>query len=130
MSNPKTPRILIVDDERFMRTTVKQMLRLIGQFTFEEAGDGAAALLAVAGFKPDLVICDNGMAPMSGLEFLDKLRDHDDEALRRTPVIMLTGDAKEGTLLDAARMQVSGYLVKPVSPKQLGDRLRVVFGAP
>jgi two-component system, chemotaxis family, chemotaxis protein CheY len=42
-------------------------------------------------------------------------------------VIMLTGDANQGTLLDAARMQVSGYLVKPVSPKQLADRLRVVF---
>jgi DNA-binding NarL/FixJ family response regulator len=43
---------------------------------------------------------------------------------------MLTGDAKEATLLDAARMQVAGYLVKPVSPKQLGDRLRIVLKGP
>jgi two-component system chemotaxis response regulator CheY len=127
MNNPQLRRILIVDDEPFMRATVKQMLRLSGQFTFEEAGDGAAALNAVAEFKPDLVICDNGMVPMTGLDFLKKLRAHEDEALRRTLVIMLTADAKEETLLGAARLKVSGYLVKPVSPKKLGERLRQVF---
>jgi two-component system chemotaxis response regulator CheY len=127
MNPPENKRILIVDDERFMRSTVKVMLRAIGQFTVEEAADGTAALEAVAMFKPDVVICDNGMAPMNGLEFVAKLRGHAEERLRGTPVVMLTGDAKEATLLDAAKLKVSGYLVKPVSAKQLGDRLRLLL---
>ena len=126
MSDCQITRVLIVDDERFMRSTVRQMLKVVGQFTVEEAADGAAALAAVASFKPDLVICDNGMAPMSGLEFLAKLRTHANEALRSTRVLMLTGDAKEATLVGAARLQVSGYLVKPVSAKQLGERMHAL----
>jgi AmiR/NasT family two-component response regulator len=40
---------------------------------------------------------------------------------------MLTGDAAEATIHVAARLKVSGYLVKPVSPKQLGARLQIAL---
>ena len=130
MNKRENRRILIVDDERFMRSTVRVMLRTIGEFTVEEAADGAAALEALPHFKPDVILCDNSMTPMKGLDFVAKLRDHAEAALRGTPVVMLTGDAKEATLLGAAKLKVSGYLVKPVSAKQLAERLRGILDAP
>lgn len=130
MSQREVPKILIVDDDRFMRKTLKTMLRVVGQFDYEEADDGAAALESVSAGRHDLVICDVGMTPMGGLEFVAKLRNHPDETLRTTPVIMFTADTKEATIRGAAQLRVDGYLVKPVSPKQLADRLRAVFNPP
>jgi two-component system chemotaxis response regulator CheY len=124
------PRILVVDDEDFMRATVKAMLRVIGRFVVEEAEDGSAALAMVAYFRPDLVLCDVSMVPMGGLEFVRRLRGHDNEACRGTRVIMLTSDANETTILTAAQLQLNGYLVKPVSPKRLGVLVRAVFNLP
>jgi len=130
MSNLPGLRILVVDDESFMRSTVRLMLRVVGRFIVEEAADGAAALAALAVFRPDLVLCDVDMLPMGGIEFVEKLRYHTDHAQRGTRVIMLTADAKEATILTAARLQLNGYLLKPVSPKQLGALIHNVLKLP
>ncbi len=57
------------------------------------------------------------------MQFVEQLRGHREAALRDTPVIMLTGNADEATVLNATRLKVSGYLVKPVSPKQLAAHI-------
>jgi CheY-like chemotaxis protein len=120
-------KILIVDDEPFMRRTIKAMLRLVGHFLVDEADDGDAALALVPRFKPDLVLCDIRMPRVSGLEFVEQLRSHRKANLRQTPVVMLTVSADEATILDAARLKISGYLVKPVSPKLLGSHINAIF---
>jgi two-component system, chemotaxis family, chemotaxis protein CheY len=130
MSKHEIPRILIVDDDNFMRKTVRMMLRTLGMHEYDEANSGAGALAAVREFRPNLVICDIGMTPMSGLEFVEKLRNHPDTTLCDTRVIMLTADAKKATILSAAQLRVDGYLVKPVSLKHLGDHLRTSLGMP
>jgi len=124
---PDALKILVVDDEPFMRSTIKAVLRAIGRFLVEQADDGEAALEAVARFKPDLVLCDVRMPRMDGLQFVERLRARPDASLRDTPVVMLTADAEQGTILDAARLNVDGYLLKPVSPKRLGDHLQAVL---
>jgi DNA-binding NarL/FixJ family response regulator len=43
------------------------------------------------------------------------------------PVIMLTDHAEEATVIAASKFRINGYLVKPVSPKQLSDQLRNVL---
>ena len=127
MSDREPPRILIVDDEPFMRTTVKAMLRMIGRFLVMDATDGTDALAKVSSFKPDLIIFDIGMVPMGGIEFVDRLHEHDDIDRRQTAVIMLTADRNETTIMAATRLQLAGYLVKPVSSKKLGTLVNMVF---
>jgi two-component system chemotaxis response regulator CheY len=119
-------RILVVDDEPFIRRTVKSILRVVGQFQMEEAADGESALALVDSFRPHVVLCDVGMAPMNGFAFLEKLRSHHDEALRQTPVVMLTADASEGTVRAAMKLKPAGYLVKPVSPKKMSELLQTL----
>jgi two-component system chemotaxis response regulator CheY len=127
MKEPQLPRILIVDDEPFMRTTVKAMLRLVGKFAMQDAWDGDSALEKVDAFRPDIIICDVGMVPTGGVEFVEKLHIHPDPAMREIPIIMLTADRNEETVLTAARLRLAGYLVKPVAARQLGNLLRAIL---
>ena len=117
-------RVLVVDDEPFMRATIKQMLRHIRVTAVEEAGDGQSALDSIAVFKPDLILCDIGMKPMGGLEFVRRLREHPDASRRETSVVMLTVTGDEKVVKEAARLRISGYMVKPISTVQLGARLQ------
>jgi two-component system chemotaxis response regulator CheY len=120
-------RILIVDDEPFMRRTIRAMLRAVGRFIVAEAGDGETALALLATHKPDVVLCDIGMEPMTGLQFVQRLRDHPQHALRDTVVVMVTMHSDAATVRNAVHLDIKGYLVKPISPKQIADRLHIIF---
>jgi CheY-like chemotaxis protein len=123
MSHLEGRRVLVVDDDPFMRTTIKAVLRVINRFIVAEADNGDVALGLLAEFKPDVVLCDVAMPRMDGLEFVAQLRN--------TPVIMLTGESQQATVLAAERLRVSGYVIKPVSPKLLGAQLqRILANAP
>ena len=127
MSNLEGLKILVVDDEPFMRRTIRLVLRAIDRFDVEEAHDGDVALDLVATFKPDVVLCDIAMPRMGGLQFVANLRNNPVAELRCTPVIILTGVADETTVLGAARLQISGFVVKPISPKLLRAHLHNIF---
>jgi two-component system chemotaxis response regulator CheY len=129
MSIPGICRILVVDDDRFMRTTIKLVLRAVGRFDVGEADDGDTALVATDEFKPDVVLCDISMPRMGGLEFVANLRQHPVPRMRDTPVLILTGMSDEGTVRDAVRLQINGFLVKPVSPKALRAYLQKILGS-
>lgn len=70
-------KILIVDDSRAMRMVIKAMMREAGIRGAEivEAADGAEAFEKAEAESPDLVISDWNMPNMSGIEFLQKLRE-------------------------------------------------------
>jgi two-component system chemotaxis response regulator CheY len=123
-------RILIVDDEPFMRRTIKVVLRAIGHFDMAEADDGDIAVAEVERFKPHVVLCDVSMPRMGGLQFVEQLRGHRAARVRNTPVVILTGHADKATVLDAAQLQISGYLIKPVSPTLLKVQLHRILGSP
>jgi len=131
MTIPFTIRILVVDDDPFTRMTIKRMLGLIGQFQVMEAGSGAEALSLVTSFEPNLILCDINMAPMSGLQLVQQLRWSSDPKLNKMPVIMLTGNAVQETVMDAIKLGISGYLVKSLSAtrlrEQLAQQLRTVL---
>jgi two-component system chemotaxis response regulator CheY len=122
-------KILIVDDEPFMRTTIKAVLRAAGRFDVREAEDGDIALGEVELWQPDIVLCDITMPRIGGLRFVELLRKHPDARMHETPVIILTGRAEETTVVAASKLQINGYLVKPVSPKQVSQQLQKILAA-
>ena len=67
MSELEGRRILVVDDEPFMRMTIKAVLRVIDQFVIAEADNGVVAFGLVAEFKPDVVLGDVAMPHMAGI---------------------------------------------------------------
>ena len=74
-------KILIADDSRAMRQVIAHMLREAGFRGHQilEAKDGAQALQVVASDEPDLIISDWNMPEMTGIEFLQKLREADNQ---------------------------------------------------
>jgi two-component system, chemotaxis family, chemotaxis protein CheY len=122
-------KIFIVDDERFMRLTIRTVLRAVGRFIVTEADDGDVALAEIESSNPDVVLCDITMPRMGGLRFVELLRNHSEVRMRETPVIILTGHAEEATVIAASKLRINGYVIKPVSSKQLSDQLQRVLAA-
>ncbi|CAA7619113.1 Chemotaxis protein CheY [Candidatus Terasakiella magnetica] len=110
-------KVLLVDDEAFIRTTIRQILVLVGmpQGNVYEAADVKAALAETLRIRPDLVLCDIHMPDGDGFVYVGNLRKAPIPGVAATPVVMLTSDSGEEAVLTAKELKVSGYLVKPVS---------------
>jgi two-component system response regulator MprA len=114
-------RILVVDDDPMVATTIQRVLRPEG-YAVDVALGGAAALDLVKAQRPDLVVLDLMMPGLDGLEVCRQLR-----ADRELPILMLT--ARGGTA-DRVRGLDTGaddYLVKPFAYTELLARVRALL---
>jgi len=120
--------ILIVDDQSTMRTLIRGMLEKSGFASLDEADDGDVALNKMKQQAYDLVISDVHMPRMSGLEFLKQARGT--EALSRVPFLMVTTESSKSAVLEAIKLKVNGYIVKPFAPETLREKLSKMGIAP
>ncbi|MGE5503115.1 MAG: response regulator [Actinomycetota bacterium] len=119
-------KVLIIDDQEFVRTIVKKMLGQIGIGTVVEATDGNTGLSVAEAERPDLVICDIQMRPMDGFGFVRMLRTRPYGATM--PVILLTSHADPATVGRAKELSIDAFLAKPVLPPALKDKIIKVMG--
>ena len=117
-------KVLIVDDQQSMRQLMVASLHALGVKTTYCAEDGVEALTKLRSHPVDLLLLDAEMPRMNGLETLEAMRS--DEKLARVPVVMVTGRAEENFVQRARRLNIEGYLVKPVSASALGARIDAV----
>jgi len=101
--------ILVVDDSNMVRYTVVQFIQSMGHRAVE-AVDGTEVLPMVEEHRPDLVILDIHMPEKGGMEALTELRSN--PRFEDLPVLVLTGAADAKVVRQAARLKVSGYLIK------------------
>ncbi|HET6793808.1 MAG TPA: response regulator transcription factor [Acidimicrobiales bacterium] len=115
-------RVLVVDDESYIRDLVGTALRYEG-FEVSEAATGRAALKAVSEWRPDLVVLDIMLPDLDGVEVTRRLRSDG----IRVPVVFLT--AKDATEDKVSGLTVGGddYLTKPFSLEELVARIRAVL---
>ena len=118
-------RILIVDDFSTMRRIVKNLLNDLGFTNTAEADDGTTALVELQKAKFDLVVTDWNMPGMPGIDLLKAIRA--DESLAKTPVLMVTAEAKREQIIEAAQAGVNGYIIKPFTAATLEDKLVKIF---
>ncbi len=116
-------RVLVVEDDAVMRSFVTNALQRLGVREVKDCVDGDSALALVASFKPDVVLTDVHMDPTDGFEFVRRLREHPDHALRKTPVIFMSADSSSTTLQEALPLGTFGYIVKPPSSATLRAKL-------
>jgi DNA-binding response OmpR family regulator len=121
-------RLLLVEDDRFLRRACEASLRQRG-YDVLTAADGEEGLRLARAEKPDLVLLDLLLPKLSGLEVLRSLRG--DAATRGLPVLILSNSSREQDVSEITRLGVAGYLVKAdLSLKALGDRVaRILEGA-
>ncbi len=109
----KVARILVVDDERAIRDTLKGILEDEG-YDVTAAEDGAEALALFEKSPYDVVLCDIKMPKMDGVEVLEKLLELGD-----VPVVMISGHGTIETAVDAMRRGAYDYIEKPLDLNRL-----------
>ena len=106
--------VLIVDDSRIMRNTVKSVFSGMGLFcTFVEASDGEEALRQMEIYQVDLVLLDWNMPKLSGIDFLKRVRSMDQ--YRTLPIIMVTSESAKFNVIEALKNGATDYITKPVN---------------
>jgi len=112
-------RILLVEDDRFLRRAGEVSLRQRG-FGVATAVDGEEALRKIRAEPFDLILLDLLMPRMTGIEVLKALRA--DEATRGIRVLILSNSSREQDVEEIKTLGVSGYFVKAdLSLQALGD---------
>lgn len=119
---------LIVDDDKFSRTFIKTALYQIGMKNTREAASSEEAYEFLNNFKIDIILLDQQMPGKTGIEFAKSLKNGPQENFKSIPIIMITVDTKEKTVLDAKNLGIQEYLVKPISPLSLKKRILNAFG--
>lgn len=123
-------KILIVDDQHYMRKVLITMLAGLGVSRVYEAQNGQEGLQEVRRLNPDLVLVDWDMPVMDGLEFIRRIRTPGEFAIPDVPIIMLTGHGDRWRVIEAARFGVHEFLLKPISTNNLLDRIKAVLDRP
>jgi CheY-like chemotaxis protein len=123
-------RILLVDDEQYMRKVVRTMLLGMGVRQVLEAHDGPTGLEMIRNHAPDVVILDWGMPGLNGASFVRMVRSPETFPQPDVPIIMLTGHGERARVIEAVCVGVNEFLLKPVSTNALRDRLVAVLCNP
>jgi CheY-like chemotaxis protein len=125
-----TIKVLVVDDEPYMRKVVRALLMSLGVRNIFEAADGPAGLEAIRVHAPNVVILDWQMPGLDGAGFMRIVRSPDTFPQAGVPIIMLTGHGERSRVLEAIKVGVNEFLLKPVSQNALRERLVAVLTNP
>ncbi|MBC8031614.1 MAG: sigma-54-dependent Fis family transcriptional regulator [Pyrinomonadaceae bacterium] len=119
MSEQKTARILIAEDEANLRLVLQKELERLG-YRVQVAPDGEAALRKLEESNVDVMLCDINMPRIDGMEVLRRVHE------RPNPpeVIMLTGQATVETAVEAMKLGAYDYLTKPYRITELDVRVK------
>ncbi|WP_298376686.1 response regulator [Azospirillum sp.] len=122
-------RILVIEDQPFVRRTIVQILTQIGFQGIAEADNGETGMLECIRTNPDLIVCDIDMKPVSGLQFLAQLRASAEAANPSAPVVFLTNHTESEIVKQAMALGVNGFVVKPPSFAALKERVDRLLGS-
>ena len=123
MTPEERPRVLIVDDEKFIRDILADFLGMEG-YVVRTAEDGQAALSELGHAHYDLVISDLKMPRMGGIELLAWMNAR--PAFRSIPVIVLTSSSDQSEVNAAFAEGAKGYMIKPVQFPELEKLIQTV----
>jgi len=120
--------ILLIEDDAIEIMKLERTLSKIEvKHTIIKASNGEEALdFLKSGHKlPDIILLDLNMPRMSGIEFLDILKD--DVILQYLPTIILTTSENRADLLRCYQLGIAGYVIKPLKYEDYESRMKAVL---
>lgn len=117
--------VLTVDDSASIRQMLSFTLESAG-YTVIEAEDGKIGLDKAKSNSVDLVLTDQNMPEMDGLELIRALRGL--PQYKRTPILMLTTESGDAMKAQGRAAGATGWLVKPFDPQKLLEVVKKVIG--
>lgn len=123
---PKTAKIMVVDDMKLMRTSLRNFLKTLGYENVVEAVDGQEAVEKHAMEEPKFIFMDIVMPNLNGNEALRHIREAD----KKVAIVMLTSVSDEGLIKECEALGITGYILKPLTrdtgPSMLASMLERV----
>jgi two-component system chemotaxis response regulator CheY len=108
-------RVLIVDDAKFMRVMIRDILSGGGFEVVGEAEDGIEAIKLFKELHPDLVTMDITMPNMNGIDSLKEIRKLDENAR----VVMCTAMGQKAMVIESIQSGAIDFIVKPFQPERV-----------
>lgn len=115
-------KILVVDDDSYVSSSLAAMLESLDYCVLACAGSGADAVDMTRRLRPDLVLMDIKMGDMDGLEASKRILEQ-----RPLPIIIVTAMSDPEVIQRADQIGVAGYLVKPFMMKELTAAITMAF---
>ncbi len=112
-------KILVIDDEKSIRNTLKEILEYEGH-EVQDAQDGQEGLKKIEGEKFDIILSDIKMPKMDGMELLDKILELQND----TPIIMISGHGTIETAVEAIKKGAYDFIAKPLDLNRMLITLR------
>jgi len=123
-------KILVIDDEPFIRDLLVAYLERLNFTAIEEASDGETGFEALAWFDADLIILDLQMKPMNGLNFLKILRMGKRHRRRDLPVVVVSGVDDDAVFGTALALDANAFVNKQEGLDVIGNRIDRLRGQP
>ncbi len=125
-------RVLIVDDNDFMRKLLRDLLWALGcqLDNFHFAANGRDALIMMGDRTFDVVFCDINMQPMDGKQFTRHVRMEAKSPDPYVPIIICTGHAEIEHICDARDAGANEVLRKPITINNVYERIRAIVERP
>ena len=120
-------RLLVVEDIPSIRTLIARLLERLGCDDVYAVGDLDAAFTYLDTLGFDAVLLDYELERENGLTLIKRLRKDGAARNHDVPVIVLTGHTETVVMQAAVKAGANSYLVKPVRPERLGDRIADVL---
>ncbi len=118
-------KILVVDDFSPTRKILINTLAQLGYKNTDETNDGFSAMIKLKSAIYDFVVMEWNMSKMSGMELLEKIRK--DPTLKQIPVLMVTEDGEQETIVAAVKAGLNAYVIKPVEVNDFAEKMEYIF---
>ncbi|MDD3841029.1 MAG: response regulator [Clostridia bacterium] len=117
-------KIILVEDEEFVRNAIRDIIdwKALGFELVGEAGDGHQALELLEKVQPDVILTDICMPFMDGFELAKRAK----EIYSTVKVVIITGYDEFEYAQQAVQLDVSDYILKPITPKEFSDTLKKI----
>ena len=123
MSSLSDIQVLIVDDNRQMRSLMRTLLRAAGVYRVAEAGDALEAFDLMRANPVHLILVDWMMTPVDGIAFTRMVRLSAESPDATVPILMMTAHTEASRVAAARDSGVTGFLKKPISARVLFERI-------
>ncbi|WP_272893635.1 response regulator [Heyndrickxia oleronia] len=117
-------KILVVDDAKFMRVTLTNMLKKANHVVIGEAENGREAVELYRKLKPEIVTMDITMPEMTGLDAVKEIKKEFPDA----KIVMCSSMGQQKMVMDAIEAGAKDYIVKPFNENRVNEAIDKVLG--